>query len=77
MLNKFGQNRIVCLDGTHGLNKYDFELITLLVIDDLGSGFPCYFMFTNLKDIKIYTVMFLAIKAVTDIGNPETFMTGM
>lgn len=54
MLQQFGQNKIVCLDGTHGLNAYDFELVTLLVIDDYGSGFPCSFMFTNLKTTKIY-----------------------
>lgn len=24
MLKKFGQGKIVCIDGTHGLNTYDF-----------------------------------------------------
>ncbi|XP_029347989.1 uncharacterized protein LOC115034730 [Acyrthosiphon pisum] len=40
LLQKFGQGKVVCLDGTHGLNGYDFELVTLMVIDDFGSGFP-------------------------------------
>ena len=61
MLKQFGHGKIVCIDGTHGLNAYDFELVTLLVVDDFGSGFHCCFMFTNLKDTQIYTVMFSTI----------------
>lgn len=75
MLQQFGEKKVVCLDGTHGLNGYDFELVTLLVIDDYGSGFPCCFMFTNLKDTKVYTVMFSAIKTRAGIISPNTFMT--
>ncbi|XP_008179308.1 uncharacterized protein LOC103308155 [Acyrthosiphon pisum] len=75
MLKQFGNGKIVCIDGTHGLNAYDFELVTLLVVDDFGSGFPCCFMFTNLKDTKIYTVMFSTIKDKVGIINPDTFMT--
>ena len=75
MLQQFGEKKVVCLDGTHGLNGYDFELVTLLVIDDYGSGFPCCFMFTNLKDTKVYTVMFSAIKTMAGIISPNTFMT--
>lgn len=75
MLQQFGQNRIVCLDRTHGLNAYHFELITLLVINDHGSGFPCSFMFTNLKNTIIYSVMFSATKTVSGLISPKTFMT--
>jgi len=28
MLHKFGQQKIVCIDGTRGLIGYDFELVT-------------------------------------------------
>ncbi|KAF0707929.1 Transporter [Aphis craccivora] len=75
MLKQFGNGKIVCIDGTHGLNAYDFELVTLLVVDDFDSGFPCCFMFTNLKDTKIYTVMFSTIKNKVGIISPDTFMT--
>lgn len=61
-LKTFGNGKIVCLDGTHGLNAYNFKLVTLIVIDDFVSGFPCCFMFTNLKDTKIYSIMFLTIR---------------
>ncbi|KAL5238621.1 hypothetical protein ACI65C_006031 [Semiaphis heraclei] len=75
LLQTFGQGKVVCLDGTHGLNGYDFELVTLMVIDDFGSGFPCCFMCTNWKDTKIYTIMFTVIYDVTGIIKPQTFMT--
>lgn len=29
-------NSVVCMDATHGTNMYDFQLITLLVIDGHG-----------------------------------------
>jgi len=32
-------------------------------------------MFTNLKDRKMYTVMFFAIKTMTGIISPNTFIT--
>ncbi|VEN51584.1 unnamed protein product, partial [Callosobruchus maculatus] len=42
MIEKYG-NDCICIDGTHGLNAYGFELITLLVLDDIREGFPCAF----------------------------------
>ena len=40
MMKIFGSGRVVCVDGTHGTNSYDFKSITLVVIDDYGEGFP-------------------------------------
>jgi hypothetical protein len=34
LLRKYGSD-CICIDGTHGTNSYDFELITLLVVDDI------------------------------------------
>ena len=31
--------RVVCVDGTHGTNGYDFMLITVIVIDEYGGCF--------------------------------------
>lgn len=48
LLQTFGQGKVVCLDGTRELIGYDFELITIKVIDDFSSGFsmfPCCFMY--------------------------------
>ncbi|KAJ8970859.1 hypothetical protein NQ317_015884 [Molorchus minor] len=49
LLETYG-NKIICVDSTHGLNSYDFELTTVLVVDEYGEGlpggeftFPCLF----------------------------------
>nr|CAH7748922.1 unnamed protein product [Callosobruchus chinensis] len=42
-------NDTLCIDATHGLNQYDFQLITLMVIDDMKQGFPCILF--NFKQI--------------------------
>lgn len=74
MLNKFGNN-IICIDSTHGLNKYDFELSTLMVIDEFGEGFPCAFMFTNRKDTNIFKFFFMKVKEKVGTILTKTFMT--
>lgn len=56
MLRKYGQDA-VCIDGTHGLNKYNFELITLLVLDNLRQGFPCAFLITNRCDQVVLSIL--------------------
>lgn len=53
MFKQFGDN-IIAVDGTHGLNNYDFELTSILVVDEFGEGIPVAFMFTNRKDTYIY-----------------------
>jgi len=37
----------VALDSTHGTNAYDYQLTTLMVIDEHGEGFPAAFCFSN------------------------------
>ncbi|KAJ8909799.1 hypothetical protein NQ315_015319 [Exocentrus adspersus] len=65
MFKKFGDN-IVAVDGTHGLNNYNFELTSVLVVDEFGEGIPVAFMFTNRKDTYIYELFFNAIKLSID-----------
>ena len=42
-----GPMKEVALDSTHGTNDYNFQLTTLLVIDDHGEGFPAAFCYSN------------------------------
>ena len=49
MFKKFGEGKVVCVDATHGTNAYDFKLITLLVVDEYGEGFPCTWCITNIE----------------------------
>ncbi|XP_035233943.1 uncharacterized protein LOC118205773, partial [Stegodyphus dumicola] len=62
MLEKFGNDKI-CVDSTHGTNPYDFHLITLLIVDEFGSGCPAAFCVTNRLDYTAVRLFFHAIKS--------------
>lgn len=76
MLSRFGTN-IIAVDSTHGLNNYDFELTTIMVVDDNGEGFPVSYMFTNKKDTYINTIFFELIKNAIGIVKCKTFMSDL
>lgn len=40
----------VAMDSTHGTNAYDFQLTTLMLVDENGEGFPAAFCFSNRVD---------------------------
>ena len=40
MFKKFAEGKVVCVAATHGTNAYHFKLVTLLVVDEYGEGFP-------------------------------------
>ncbi|ERL95685.1 hypothetical protein D910_00115, partial [Dendroctonus ponderosae] len=52
----------ITIDSTHGLNGYDFELTTIMVLDEYHHGFPVAEMFTNRKDTVVQSIFFSAIK---------------
>lgn len=75
LLKKFGQS-VIAIDSTHGLNMYDFELTTMMVLDEFGEGFPVACMFTNRKDTLIYETFFETIKLKCDtVISPKVFMS--
>ena len=49
MLKSFSSNA-VCIDSTHGTNAYDFNLTSILVIDDYREGLPVGWMISNRED---------------------------
>ena len=49
MLIKFGAEA-VCMDSTHGINVYEFNLTALLVLDEFGEGIPVAWMGCNRED---------------------------
>ena len=51
MLCKCGHNKIICVDGTHGTNSYDFNLTTVLVVDEFGEGYPTAWCISNRTDL--------------------------
>lgn len=74
-LAKYGSD-VICVDGTHGLNSYHFELTTLLVLDDLREGFPCSFLISNRSDKEVLKLMFSKIREEIII-TPKVFMSDM
>ncbi|KAJ8965735.1 hypothetical protein NQ314_003941, partial [Rhamnusium bicolor] len=76
-LKKYGSD-CLCIDGTHGLNAYNFQLTTLMVLDDLRQGFPCMFAFSNRSDTYVMTVIFNVTKKLfcKEIS-PKIFMSDM
>uniref|UniRef100_A0A146M0A3 SWIM-type domain-containing protein n=1 Tax=Lygus hesperus TaxID=30085 RepID=A0A146M0A3_LYGHE len=62
MLKQYGKD-CICVDVTKEL-KDDFELVTLMVLDEHGQGLPCCFMLTNRVDSKTMEILFNVIKTV-------------
>lgn len=72
-IHKFcGPNKEVALDSTHGTNAYDFQLTTLMAIDDHGEGYACAICYSNRID-EVAMRIFLSVvkdtvgKKLTDV----------
>lgn len=50
------------MDFMHGVNQYNFDLATLLVIDDKREGFTSAFIFSNHHDSVVLDIALTAIK---------------
>ena len=74
MLKSFGSNA-VCIDSTHGTNAYDFNLTSILVIDDYGEGLPVGWMISNREDKHMLVQFFTALKQRGGYIKPQWFMT--
>ncbi|KAF0761691.1 SWIM-type domain-containing protein [Aphis craccivora] len=74
ILMKFGNDKIY-IDGTHGLNGYNFQLYTIVVVDEFGNGYPVAFCFSNKSDIALYKHYFQCIKNVTGNITANVFMS--
>ena len=64
--------REVAVDSTHGTNAYNFQLTTVMVIDDHGEGYPAAFCYSNRTDEVAMAVFFSTIKRAL-----ESAMTGV
>ncbi|KAG8195381.1 hypothetical protein JTE90_001397 [Oedothorax gibbosus] len=76
VLQKFA-NDCICVDGTHGMNSYGFELVSILVIDELRQGFPGAFFITNRTDEDAIAVFFSCLKSKVGTLKPKVFMSDM
>ncbi len=70
MLKLFGPGNVICVDATHKTNGYDFQLVTLLVVDEFGEGFPIGWCLSNRTDL---TVMLIFLKEIKErVGDIQT-----
>lgn len=74
MLRKFG-SKAICMDDTHGTNCYDFNLVTIVVVDEYGEGIPVGWMVSNRQDTLVLMEFLKAIKERAGIINPDWFMS--
>jgi len=50
MLQRYGPHRVNCIDSTRRTIGFNFQLTTLMVIDDYGEGFPVAFCISSKVD---------------------------
>ena len=74
MLTTFG-SEVMCMDSTHGTNIYGFNLITVLVLDELGEGIPTAWMICNREDAKALYPFLSKIKEKSGDISTKVFMS--
>ena len=75
MMKALGNEKVVCIDATHGTNGYDFSLITVLVTDEFGEGYPVAWCLSNRTDLTLLLSFFKSIKNRTGVIIPKWIMT--
>nr|XP_021002468.1 uncharacterized protein LOC110282744 [Parasteatoda tepidariorum] len=74
MLSQY-ENDVICIDFTHGVNAYGFDLATIVVLDDKREGFPAAFIISNRQDSVALSVALHAIKHICGNISPKVLMT--
>ena len=74
MFVKYAQ-KLVCVDATHGTTAYDFQLITVLVIDDYDEGIPVAWLISNRETADVLRVFFTSIRNKCGDVRTEIFMS--
>ncbi|XP_055935218.1 uncharacterized protein LOC129965398 [Argiope bruennichi] len=72
---RLGADRI-CVDSTHSISNYNFELVTVLVIDEYEEGIPVAFCISSSVNTVILTHFFQCIKTTMSTSIiPKIFMS--
>lgn len=77
IMKEFSNDSVIYVDGTHGTNSYDFTLITVLVVDEYGEGFPVAWCISNREDQLLLVHFFNALKQQVGIVSPAWFMSDL
>ena len=75
MMKKFGHQRILCIDSTHGTNSYNFSLVTLVVVDEFGEGYPVGWSLSNCEDQFVLHNFLTAVKKRASSITTQWFMS--
>jgi len=67
VLKQFSSNGVICVDSTYGTNGYDFNIITVMVIDEYGEGYPVAWCMSNKEDHYLLQYFYEAIKNKTGV----------
>ena len=65
------------MDATHGTNGYDLMLITVIVIDEYGEGFPVAWCISNREDQLLLINFFNALRTRVGLIEPAWFMSDL
>ena len=74
MLIKHGE-MCICMDSTHGTNIYNFNLITVLIVNDFGEGIPVAWAISNREDVTLLVEFLRPIKLRAGLISPRWFMS--
>ena len=68
-------SRVLCLDGTHGMNYHGYHLFTLIMWHQTtGSGYPIAFLISEFKRTSTLKKWFNFLKYEHKEWNPDIFM---
>lgn len=73
MMKQF--SKIVCVDSTHGTNGYDFNLISIIIVDEFGKGYPVAWCLANREDGTLLKNFYDVVKMKVGSIQPEWFMS--
>ena len=77
MMKKHANGRVICIDSTHGTNGYDITLISVLIVDEYGEGFPVAWCISNREDQILLMNFFCALKRRIGVVSPAYIMSDL
>ena len=77
MFKKCANSHVVCVDSTHKTNGYDFPLITVLVADEFGEGYPVAWCISNREDKVVLIAFFEQLREKCGSVKASWLMTDM
>ena len=74
MMKEYGK-KVICIDSTHKTTGYDFLLITVMVVDEYGEGYPVAWCLSNREDQILMTNYMKQLHIRVENLVPEWFMS--